>query len=483
MNKSQLIETLKTLSSKEIKRFETFVASPYFNTNLNTNHLLEHILDYGPDYDADTLSLENCFRHLFPTEKTIKLQKVRDQMSILYKLLKKFLVFEAWQNKEGDQDLALLEQLRMRRLYKLHGIHFKSIYEKMQQSPYLDRNYYLLQHRLMEEAEANFMYQEVRKNQGELLQQSVDHLDQFYVSKKMARMIEMLNRSSIVNTQFNLHFMEELETILENKSMDHLDIPAINVYFQVCKIFKHADEDRYFFELLELLEQNSQYFPKTEARTLYRMAQNYCIRKINKGEEQFLGELFRIFQRLLSSQILIENEEIRTPDYDNIIAVAVRLKAFAWVHIFMDKYTDLLPVTDKDNAYHYNLAKLYYEEKDFDKVIDLLNTVKFTDVYYEINTKYILMKLYYDQDELDVLSYSVIAFEKLVKRNKQISSQNRGGIINFLYFLKKLSKLKKQIGYKDRVFIEKQKIKVLELMETRTPITNISWIKDKLKEL
>jgi len=483
MNKSQLIETLKTLSSKEIKRFETFVVSPYFNTNPNTNLLLEHLLTYGPTYEREDLSLENCFRHLFPKEKTVKLQKVRDQMSILYKLLKKFLIFEAWQTKEGDQDLALLEQLRMRRLYKLHAIHFKSIYEKMQQSPFLNKTHYLLQHRLLEEAEANFMYQEVRKNQSELLQQSVDHLDQFYVSKKMARLSEMLNRSSIVNTQFDLHFMEEIENVLENKKMAHLDIPAVKVYFQVCKIFKHADDDRYFFELLELLEENSQYFPKTEARTVYRMAQNYCIRKINKGEEQFLGELFRIFQRLLTSQILIENNEIRTPDYDNIVAVAVRLKAFTWVEMFMEKYTDLLPALDKDNAYHYNLAKLYYEQQDFDKVIDLLNTVKFTDVYYEINTKYILMKLYYDQNELDVLSYSVIAFDKLVKRNKQISTQNRGGILNFLYFLKKLAKLKKQIGYKDRVYIERQKIKIMELMETRTPITNINWIKGKLKEL
>ena len=149
----------------------------------------------------------------------------------------------------------------------------------------------------------------------------------------------------------------------------------------------------------------------------------------------------------------------------------------------MENYTDLLPPMDRKNAYNYNLAKLYYEQQEFDKVIDLLNIVKFTDILYEINTKYYLMKLYYDQDELDVLSYSIIAFERLVKRNKQLSTQNRGGIINFLYFLKKLAKLKKQVDYKDKEYIAAQKEKVTQLLEEKKPVTNINWIKDKLKEL
>jgi len=483
MNKSQLIETLKTLSNKEIKRFESFVLSSYFNTNETTNFLLQHILTDAPNYDSERISLENCFRHLFPKQKKVNAQKVRDQMSILYKLLKKFLIFENWQQKEEEQDLALLEQLRKRRLYKLHAMQFKVINEKFQQSEILDSHHYWLQHRLTEEAEANFVFQEIRKNQSELLQKSVNSLDIFYISKKLLRSSEMLNRSSIVNTDFALHLMEPIEETLGEMNEEYLQVPVILINFQIYRMLKHPEDSSHFFNLLELLEKHSYVFSKSEAHTNYRMAQNYCIRRINNGEEQFLGELFRIYQRLLSSKILIENDEIRPPDYNNVISVGLRLKAYDWVKMFMENYTDLLPPMDRKNAYNYNLAKLYYEQQEFDKVIDLLNIVKFTDILYEINTKYYLMKLYYDQDELDVLSYSIIAFERLVKRNKQLSTQNRGGIINFLYFLKKLAKLKKQVDYKDKEYIAAQKQKVTQLLEEKKPVTNINWIKDKLKEL
>lgn len=132
--------------------------------------------------------------------------------------------------------------------------------------------------------------------------------------------------------------------------------------------------------------------------------------------------------------------------------------------------------------YHFNLATWYYEQENYDQVINLLNRVTFTDVYYEISSKYILLKVYYDSDEINPLTYLITSFDRYIRRNKAISSQNRQGILNFLLMLKKLVKLKEWQLYKKADFMQAQKEKLEMLLEEKKPMVNLVWLKQKLNE-
>lgn len=310
----------------------------------------------------------------------------------------------------------------------------------------------------------------------------VDWLDAFYLSKKLRWVCEMLNRSRIVNTQYQYHLLDEIKVILA-KDYPHLQKVFIKAYFLVYKTLTESDNIDHFHSLIQILDENLGAIPKAEAISLYRYAQNYCIGKINKGETAFMLELYNIYKKLLDNEFLYEKGILAHPHFKNIITLGLRLKDFDWVLHFIESNKQYLQKDIRENAYHFNLATYYYEASDFDKVVDLLNRVKFNDVYYEISSKYILLKVYYDLEEYILLNYLTSSFERYIKRNKSVSTQNRQGIVNFLFVLKNLVKIKEWKGYKGKDFILKQKIKTEKLLERKKPIVNLPWIKQKLGEI
>jgi len=171
------------------------------------------------------------------------------------------------------------------------------------------------------------------------------------------------------------------------------------------------------------------------------------------------------------------------PHYKNIVTLGLRLKSYDWIKNFIEHYQVYLVEHIRKNAYHFNLATYFYETGDFDHVVQLLNSVEFTDVYYEISSKYILMKVYYDLGEFTLLSYLIISFERYIKRNKAVSSQNRQGILHFLMVLKKLAKIKEWQTFKGNAFIIAQKSKLAILLEKKEPIANSVWLKQKFDNL
>ena len=170
------------------------------------------------------------------------------------------------------------------------------------------------------------------------------------------------------------------------------------------------------------------------------------------------------------------------PHYKNIVTLGLRLKSYDWIKNFIEHYQVYLVEHIRKNAYHFNLATYFYETGDFDHVVQLLNSVEFTDVYYEISSKYILMKVYYDLGEFTLLSYLIISFERYIKRNKAVSSQNRQGILHFLMVLKKLAKIKEWQTFKGNAFIIAQKNKLAILLEKKEPIANLVWLKQKFDD-
>ena len=91
MYTSKLIQLLRTLSYKEMKRLGKFVESPFFNENEEVVQLFSYIRSHlGEEAEKEALSKERVFAALFPTEP-FKDLRIRHLMSALNKLTKRFL--------------------------------------------------------------------------------------------------------------------------------------------------------------------------------------------------------------------------------------------------------------------------------------------------------------------------------------------------------------------------------------------------------
>ncbi len=477
MQKVVLYQALKTFDEKEWQAFLAYVSCPLFNTQDKALTLLTYLYRHKEDFEA--LKSEKVFKVVF-TNESYKVQKLKDIRSYLFQLLKKFWALQTFQQNTETQDLAILQTMRRRKLSSLYESHYKAVLKK-QKAAQQDEDYYQ-QHLLIEERAYFLKLDEVRQTQDNL-QEMVDCLDIFYVIKKLKWTCEMLNRSRIVNASYQLHLVSEIKALLQDTNATHLKVPLVELYEQVYLFLTEKDNEIHFKQLRFLLEKYVSCIDKEEAVSLYSYAQNYCIGKINQGISEYMEELFSIYQQLLENHLLLENGVLAHPHYKNIVTLGLRLQKYDWTEQFIQEYKSALQSHIRENAYHFNLATYYYEIGELDQVIELLNRVIFTDIYYEISSKYILIKVYYDLQEFGLLSYLILSFDKYIRRNKALSSDNRQGILHFLMILKRLAKVKEWQKFKTDAFILAQKAKIQILLKKKEPVVNAVWLNQKLQEI
>jgi len=130
-----------------------------------------------------------------------------------------------------------------------------------------------------------------------------------------------------------------------------------------------------------------------QLREIYQSAMNYCIKKINNGKQPIFQNAFRDLQNHPSE---------KNPD-DGWVSSPVRLQKYSH-HCFADERASM----GKKNSSR--STSCFYEKKtvktptsiilhtgifhnrEYSKTLVALSAVKFTDVYYQFDTRSILLK-------------------------------------------------------------------------------------------
>ena len=90
MIKSSVISILNTFSQEEIKQFEDFLNSPFYNKNTKVIQFFNVLKEYHPGFDDEKLTKENLFKELFGNVK-YKESYIRNLFSDLNILAEQFL--------------------------------------------------------------------------------------------------------------------------------------------------------------------------------------------------------------------------------------------------------------------------------------------------------------------------------------------------------------------------------------------------------
>ena len=217
---------------------------------------------------------------------------------------------------------------------------------------------------------------------------------------------------------------------------------------------------------------------------MYAYAQNYYIRQINRGESRYLHEILQLYKQLLANELLLDQGMIAHEHYKNITTVGLRTKAFDWVLEFLEHYRSRLHPDIRENAYTYNLAAYHYERQQYREAMKLLNHVTFTDVFYHLSAKSILLKIYFELRDDDSLRYHFQAFEAFIKRNKQIPGYHTQTHRNLLRFAKKLWRIRrKQDKYGQEADLSRRLADLEDAMNETRAIANSSWLRAEISRL
>ena len=441
MYKSKPVNILKSLDSKELKRFGLYIISPFFNKNVQVVNLFEHLKKYYPDFKHEQIHREKVFKKVFP-KMVYNEQKLRYVMTDLVKLLEDFLTYEEHQNDRDAYEYILMKSLAKRNLSKYFSQNYQAFQKRTEGEGKKNITHHLYQYKL---EQLRYYFEpgqnDVNVNMVDNINQSLDY---FFVANKLKYACEQANYLDVYKRKTGkkdsfIHLSEIQERL---KTSPVKDDPAVIVYQKILQTLSPDSMDKHYEELLEVLEKLEQNFTQSELHDMYIYARNYCIKQTRKGKRIYLQKLLDLFKKLLDKKIILSNGYISQWDYKNIFTVSKLLDELDFAENFIHEYKNYIKPEHRENAFTFNLAHLYFVKKDYAKALQELHQVAFTDPHYHLDTKILMVKCYYELNELIPLFNLIDTFKAFVRKNKQISDVTKPIYTNFLGYVKKLTRIK-----------------------------------------
>jgi len=261
------------------------------------------------------------------------------------------------------------------------------------------------------------------------------------------------------------------------------EVPAVAIYYQILLTLTESKNENHYRKLKLLLSKHQNKFPKQGMRDMYGFAQNYCIRQLNSGKPKYLKELFDWYKLLLKREIIFEGKQLSQFDFKNIVTVGLRMEEFAWTKKFIEQYKHHISKEFQENSIAYNLSHFYFAKQEYKKAKKLLLSVRFTDMYYQLDAKSMLLKTYYELNEINPLNSLLDAFRVNLRRSKKISEYQRLTYLNLLGFVKKLIRINASPPTPLQKRGEKKKLNELkkEISKT-TEVADKKWLLKKVEE-
>ncbi|MDX1685073.1 MAG: hypothetical protein R3275_07540 [Saprospiraceae bacterium] len=417
---------------------------------------------------------EEIWIELFPSEpyrdKTLRTLKSR-----LLVLVQEFLIIEELRDNQAEEAVNLLDALRKRELTPLVNTGLKSAKRKIDRE--LDRSSSYFYNLYQYESSAYYLNKtEIkrlnRKIRDELnLDEIIQNLDLFYAGEKLKYHCAILGWEKLISPKDAAYDISDLLKNVDQNPKFHL--PHIQIYKCIYETLTTPDEEKPFLKLKELISSSIDLFPLSEAKEILDAANNYCLRKINKGEIHYLDELHSLYQMGLNSGVLLFNDQISPWTFKNIVGVSLRLKRFDWTKTFIDTYADHLESDLKESVKALSLAQLNYYMQNYEEVINQLRNVEFKEFALKVNAEVTLIATLYELDEFDVLSDVLHNFSKFLNRIKNVNPEQKGLYKNLIKYV---ARLIKPMGTQELRDLKKS-------IKNTQGLASKSWLLEKVDEL
>lgn len=474
MKNSKTITYISDLSFKDRDKFRQFVYSPYINQHQKTRELLDLLLSYL-DKSGQEVDMERLFGKLFP-EEAFEEQKLHNLFSGLKKLYLRFLALEELELNTLAEELLILESCNRKNFFDLLVARARLLDKKLEEYPVRDSSFHYTRYRMRVMLGYHAGTFGDRAKTSDTFQEMMDHLDRYYLAEKLRHACHLLAHSMLLNLQYDFGMLPMLVHTMAEDPAKYTSDADIEAYYTIWMSLQKDNQDTHYLHMKKMLRDRFEALSKNAQTDLYGFANNYCIRQINAGNSSYQGELFELYKQGLERELLLVNGHLSEWDYKNIATLGCSLKAFEWTEDFLESFQEKLPANRRENAYNYNLANLYYNKRQYDKVLSTLFRVQFTDVKYHLNTTFLLLRTYYAKGDVEALYSLIDTLRVYILRNRQITVAEKKGYTNFLGFAKQLVKLKLQGPVYQRTSLEPQLASLRKRIEETENVINKYWL-------
>lgn len=471
---TKFVRLLKTWEEDELKAFETWLQSPWCNSNKNLIQLFGQLKRYYPNFSDQKLTKEKLFHKVLPHGKYSD-RRMNNLMSEGYLAAEKFMVFQRFSNERSLQTGLLSRELQSR---YLDDWFFKTVQKQIGQlhekevkdwEDYLDL---LCWHRLIYH----------HPTHGPRLQQGANtinemawHLDLLYLLEKAAIINEKILRNRILRDENHQVAVDLKIWHMASESFQDLTIDLYKrrfAYHEENFLDQYQNLKTIFLQRFEELNEKEQ---KTHLLSLI----NDTILLIKMGQVD-ITESLPLYQLGLVTGIIINQGKITRNTYTLIVSASNTKGDFAFTSHFIETYSKYLDEKIREDSLYWAHAHTAYWRKELQACLVILQQYHFKITYFQLVSRVLNVQAYFDlylkDDSYQFYLFNFLdSFEKWLSREKIFSKAN---ILSFQRFVQKCRALAK---YFSAIKFEAQKVE--KLLEDEESIQVLNWLKQKQKEV
>jgi hypothetical protein len=470
MQKSKLIQHLQLLNEAELKRLLTFLKSPIYNANPRIVDLYLLVRKWHPDYQHAKLQKEKIFQLLFP-DRSYDHQKLLNLMSAFTALLRQYLQLLQLEKEEQTQDQLLLRALAERpSAYPVFTRETEHAHQTLDGLPYRNANFYYQKFQLN-----RLYFNHPETDQFNLskaqYEEAMQQLDRSFLLDKLSFSCEVKAREKPLDEQYDIWLLPEIQAGIASYPVDN---PMTGAYLAMLDLLESGDMAAYY-QLKELFENNLSSFHRQQQQYLLQSLINYTIKQGNSGNKAFVFENLQLYQLGLKHELFLEYQRLNDMTYISVVNIALRAEEIDWCQGFIEDYTQYLPTYTRKDARALATALWHYANQQPEKATTLLQDVNFLNVYYQIQARVLLIKIFVEagrggNDHTELILTQVDAFERYLRRNDKVGKGQKEALLNFALYIKKIFKLRLEPTF------PQLKLALQKEIEQRNTLYNKTWL-------
>ncbi len=466
MQNGRLIIMLRALNKTEWRSFQKYLVSPFFNQRKDVITLAIYLQkELAKPAGEQDIRKTQVWKKTCP-HAPYEEKQLRYIMSYLLTMAENFLALQEWQSDQSAHKMFIFNALRKRGLEKNAEPHLIAAQTAQSSTSRFDP----VMNRAMQR---NF--REMKSRQTDLvagsLPESIENFTTTMLIEILREGCAFLDTQHASPSSLTFPWLQTALAFCEQEQLTETSPTLAMLYqnFRMLEKMPSGEGAEHFFQLKKILAAETG-IPTALQRETWLRAINFAIRQQNLGNKNFGREAFALYQSGIENGLIFENGQISKKAYSNTLILALLVGEGAWAEAFLKDYQGYLPEQERENTYRHSLATLFFKQKQFEKVLETLQNVSFTDSLHNLDDRRLLLCSYFELGEWAALHSLLDSFGIWLRRAKNLG-YHRELYANLVKFTRRL------LDTGPRSPAGKEKLK-LEIMATKN-VAAKEWLLEK----
>ena len=464
-----LISLYRALDKSDVRRLGKWLDSPIHNQRDDVQALHAYLIKANHLYKTSSLAKMRIWKKIFPQDPFDD-ARLRQTFHWSLKAVEAFLAYTQWSKDPINQRLALVRELQQRNLAGPAERNLAKSRKLLGAIALKDEHRLRQQYRLELQQDEHRTYYQL--NERPRFQEIADTLDLTYLIEKLKASWNMLFHQRVYKTKFKVNFLDEVVAYVQQLDLEQYPVLAIH-YYGYQGLVDDDESGKTISRLRDAVAKHGELLSEKDLRYVILMAINICITKMNQGKEPYVREAFEWYSLGLAEDAIAENGLLTRATYLNVVSIALKLQEFSWASDFLNSFTHQLEEDIRDNTERFARAQLGYAQQDYDTAMPLLVQVDFKHPVYNLLAKTLLLKIYFELDEFDLLESQVDSMLTYIRR-KTLSDLHRNNFNNIARLTRQLSRLGPN---------RKKKETLRQKIQDTSPLSEKKWLAEQLEQL